>query len=153
VLSTEFMKTRRRRMSAWASEADVLLNDIDLLNPPAELEKRTHKLKRLVQFPNSFFMDAKLSKANQELFYMMSPPYFQVSLKLRQCDHLRAMHLREPGSSPQKWARTQVAAGTRVAFYHDEIKLSLPAIWTPSHHLLFTFFHVDLQTKLEAPKP
>ncbi|CAK7339052.1 unnamed protein product [Dovyalis caffra] len=84
VLSTEFMKTRRRRISAWASEADVL----DLINPPAELEKRTHKLKRLVQFPNSFFMDAKLSKANQELFYMMSPPYFQVSLKLRQCDHL-----------------------------------------------------------------
>ncbi|CAK7337352.1 unnamed protein product, partial [Dovyalis caffra] len=123
----------------------VLLNNIDLLNPPAELEKRKHKLKRLVQFPNSFSMDAKLSEANQELLYMMSPPYFQVSLK--------AMHLREPGSSPQKWAHTQVAAGTRVACYHDEIKLSLPAIWTPSHHLLFTFFHVDLQTKLEAPKP
>lgn len=34
----------------------VLQNDIDLLNPPAELEKRKHKLKRLVQSPNSFFM-------------------------------------------------------------------------------------------------
>ncbi|RWW74414.1 hypothetical protein BHE74_00017649, partial [Ensete ventricosum] len=34
----------------------VLPNDIDLLNPPAELEKRRHKLKRLVQSPNSFFM-------------------------------------------------------------------------------------------------
>ena len=34
----------------------VLLNDIDLLNPPAKLEKRKHKLKRLVQSPNSFFM-------------------------------------------------------------------------------------------------
>lgn len=66
---------------------------------------------------------------------------------------LEAMHPREPGTSLQKWAHTQVAAGTRVACYHDEIKLSLPAIWTPSHHLLFTFFHVDLQTKLEAPKP
>ena len=65
----------------------------------------------------------------------------------------QAMHPREPGTSLQKWAHTQVAAGTRVACYHDEIKLSLPAIWTPSHHLLFTFFHVDLQTKLEAPKP
>ncbi|KAL9162581.1 hypothetical protein ABFS82_07G100600 [Erythranthe guttata] len=31
-------------------------NDYDLLNPPAELEKRKHKLKRLVQSPNSFFM-------------------------------------------------------------------------------------------------
>ncbi|KAL0369700.1 UNVERIFIED_CONTAM: 40S ribosomal protein S27-2 [Sesamum calycinum] len=37
----------------------VLSNDYDLLNPPAELEKRKHKLKRLVQSPNSFFMDVK----------------------------------------------------------------------------------------------
>ncbi|OWM80548.1 hypothetical protein CDL15_Pgr019828 [Punica granatum] len=37
----------------------VLQNDVDLLNPPAELEKRKHKLKRLVQSPNSFFMDVK----------------------------------------------------------------------------------------------
>lgn len=34
----------------------MLQNDIDLLHPPAELEKRKHKLKRLVQCPNSFFM-------------------------------------------------------------------------------------------------
>ena len=34
----------------------VLSNDIDLLHPPAELEKKKHKLKRLVQSPNSFFM-------------------------------------------------------------------------------------------------
>ena len=34
----------------------VLSNDVDLLHPPAELEKRKHKLKRLVQSPNSFFM-------------------------------------------------------------------------------------------------
>merc|ERR1712244_10257 len=31
----------------------------DLLNPSAEHEARTHKLKRLVQSPNSFFMDIK----------------------------------------------------------------------------------------------
>jgi small subunit ribosomal protein S27e len=37
----------------------VLQNDIDLLNPPAELEKKKHKKKRLVQSPNSFFMDVK----------------------------------------------------------------------------------------------
>ncbi|KAL8139540.1 hypothetical protein V2J09_005561 [Rumex salicifolius] len=37
----------------------VLQNDIDLLNPPVELEKKKHKLKRLVQSPNSFFMDVK----------------------------------------------------------------------------------------------
>nr|GME10488.1 40S ribosomal protein S27-2 [Ipomoea batatas] len=35
----------------------VLPNDVDLLNPPAELEKKKHKLKRLVQSPNSFFMN------------------------------------------------------------------------------------------------
>lgn len=34
----------------------VLQNDIDLLNPLAELETRKHKLKRLVQSPNYFFM-------------------------------------------------------------------------------------------------
>ncbi|KAH7554307.1 hypothetical protein JRO89_XS12G0160400 [Xanthoceras sorbifolium] len=66
---------------------------------------------------------------------------------------LEAVYPREPGVSLQKWAHTQVAVGARVACYHDEIKVSLPAIWTPLHHLLFTFFHVDLQTKLEAPKP
>ncbi|GAA0142781.1 ribosomal protein [Lithospermum erythrorhizon] len=38
---------------------EVLPNDIDLLNPPADIEKRKHKLKRLVPSPNSFFMDVK----------------------------------------------------------------------------------------------
>ncbi|CAL9118700.1 unnamed protein product, partial [Musa textilis] len=33
--------------------------DIDLLNPPPELEKRRHNKKRLVQSTNSFFMDVK----------------------------------------------------------------------------------------------
>ncbi|KAI0768540.1 ribosomal protein S27-domain-containing protein, partial [Trametes elegans] len=32
---------------------------VDLLNPSAESEKRRHKLKRLVQAPNSYFMDVK----------------------------------------------------------------------------------------------
>ncbi len=32
---------------------------VDLLHPSAELEARTHKLKRLVQSPNSYFMDIK----------------------------------------------------------------------------------------------
>lgn len=63
------------------------------------------------------------------------------------------MYPREPGASLQKIVNTQVAVGARVACYHDEIKLSLPAVWTPSHHLLFTFYHIDLQTKQEAPKP
>lgn len=31
----------------------------DLLHPSVEVEKRKHKLKRLVQSPNSFFMDVK----------------------------------------------------------------------------------------------
>uniref|UniRef100_F6H418 40S ribosomal protein S27 n=1 Tax=Vitis vinifera TaxID=29760 RepID=F6H418_VITVI len=50
---------RRVSASAKVSTKMVLPNDIDLLNPPAELEKRKHKLKRLVQSPNSFFMDVK----------------------------------------------------------------------------------------------
>ncbi|EFP88519.1 40S ribosomal protein S27 [Puccinia graminis f. sp. tritici] len=32
---------------------------VDLLNPSAEQERRKHKLKRLVQSPNSYFMDVK----------------------------------------------------------------------------------------------
>ncbi|CAH7688721.1 ribosomal protein S27-domain-containing protein, partial [Phakopsora pachyrhizi] len=32
---------------------------VDLLNPSAEQERRKHKLKRLVQSPNSHFMDVK----------------------------------------------------------------------------------------------
>ena len=39
--------------------SQVLAQDIDLLHPPAALEQRKHKLKRLVQSPNSFFMDVK----------------------------------------------------------------------------------------------
>ncbi|KAH7284959.1 hypothetical protein KP509_33G004200 [Ceratopteris richardii] len=37
----------------------VLLNVIDLLHPLAEVERKKHKLKRLVQSPNSYFMDVK----------------------------------------------------------------------------------------------
>lgn len=37
----------------------VLSCDIDLLHPPAELEKQRHKLHRLVEAPNSYFMDVK----------------------------------------------------------------------------------------------
>lgn len=59
----------------------------------------------------------------------------------------------ELGASLQKWTHSQVAVGARVACYHDEIKLSLPATWTPKHHLLFTFFNIDMQAKVEAPKP
>ena len=32
---------------------------VDLLHPTPEAEKRKHKLKRLVQSPNSYFMDVK----------------------------------------------------------------------------------------------
>merc|ERR1712224_34249 len=33
--------------------------DIDLLHPEPAAEKRMHKLKRLIQGPNSYFMDVK----------------------------------------------------------------------------------------------
>lgn len=41
------------------SYSQVLSCDIDLLHPPAELEKSKHKLHRLVESPNSYFMDVK----------------------------------------------------------------------------------------------
>ncbi|MCO5610234.1 hypothetical protein L7F22_064470 [Adiantum nelumboides] len=57
------------------------------------------------------------------------------------------------GGQMLKWAHSQVAINTRTASYHDEFKIRLAAILTAQHHLLFTFFHVDLAMKLEAPKP
>lgn len=33
--------------------------EIDLLHPDPKAESRTHKLKRLVQSPDSYFMDIK----------------------------------------------------------------------------------------------
>merc|ERR1712124_105749 len=41
--------------STWAPKTMVR----DLLHPSASEEKKKHKLKRLVQSPNSFFMDVK----------------------------------------------------------------------------------------------
>ncbi|KAF3774206.1 hypothetical protein EJ110_NYTH53684 [Nymphaea thermarum] len=83
--------------------------------------------------------------------------FIRVELRKDDIDILRepleAIYPRDSGSSLQKWAHTQVAVGARIACYHDEIKICPPAIFTPQHHLLFTMFHVDLQTKLEAPKP
>ena len=46
-------------LSSRKTKHQVLSYDIDLLNPPAALEARKHKLKRLVQSPNSYFMDVK----------------------------------------------------------------------------------------------
>lgn len=53
----------------------------------------------------------------------------------------------------QKYGHSQIDANTKTPHYHDEFKIQLPAVLTVEHHLLFTFFHVDLQMKLEAPKP
>ncbi|CAM8926387.1 unnamed protein product [Rhodiola kirilowii] len=83
--------------------------------------------------------------------------FIRVELKKDDADvrkqPLEAMYTMEHSETLQKWSHTQVAVGARMACYHDEIKVCLPAIWTPLHHLLFTFFHIDLQSKLEAPKP
>ncbi|KAG0255072.1 40S ribosomal protein S27 [Mortierella polycephala] len=42
---------------SWGSYGQTL--SVDLLNPSHALEQKTHKLKRLVQSPNSYFMDVK----------------------------------------------------------------------------------------------
>ena len=42
----------------------------DLLHPDKEVENRKHKLKRLVQSPNSFFMDVKC-KSCQKVFVIL----------------------------------------------------------------------------------
>ena len=63
------------------------------------------------------------------------------------------IYLKDRGIPSQKWAHTQVVVGARTTCYHDEFKIFLPAILTPQHHLLFTFYHVDILTKLEVPNP
>ena len=65
----------------------------------------------------------------------------------------QALYPRYADSSMQKYAHSQIDASTKTAHFHDEFKVQLPASLAPEHHLLFTFFHVDLQMKLEAPKP
>merc|ERR1712032_970951 len=57
----EYLVFSLRNRSSAQNEVHsmVLHSDIDLLNPPASVAKKTHKLKRLVQSPNSFFMDVK----------------------------------------------------------------------------------------------
>ncbi|KXS18241.1 hypothetical protein M427DRAFT_96302 [Gonapodya prolifera JEL478] len=44
---------------AQLSSPPTLQLAVDLLNPSVEAERRKHKLKRLVQSPNSYFMDVK----------------------------------------------------------------------------------------------
>ena len=65
----------------------------------------------------------------------------------------QALYPRDADSSMQKYAHSQIDANTKTAHFHDEFKVQLPPSLTQEHHLLFTFFHVDLQMKLEAPKP
>merc|ERR1712212_366655 len=44
----------------WSRTTDVAMPlAVDLLHPSPEAEKRRHKKKRLVQSPNSYFMDVK----------------------------------------------------------------------------------------------
>ncbi|KAL3697766.1 hypothetical protein R1sor_011842 [Riccia sorocarpa] len=66
---------------------------------------------------------------------------------------LEAVYSRDGLNRIQKFAHSQIAVNARTAYYHDEFKLRLPAVLTSHHHLVFTFYHVDLQMKLEAPKP
>lgn len=49
---------------------------VDLLNRPAEVEARTHKLKKVVPEPNSFFMDVKCPGCFQ-ITYVKLPARWQ----------------------------------------------------------------------------
>ncbi|OCF61977.1 40S ribosomal protein S27 [Kwoniella mangroviensis CBS 10435] len=53
---TETFSTERKRQ--LASHKKLVLA-VDLLNRPADVQARTHKLKKVVPEPNSFFMDVK----------------------------------------------------------------------------------------------
>ncbi|KAF9128265.1 1,3-beta-glucanosyltransferase gas1 [Mortierella sp. 14UC] len=49
----------KHQMQLFRTKRGALLLAVDLLNPSHALEQKTHKLKRLVQSPNSYFMDVK----------------------------------------------------------------------------------------------
>ncbi|KAG0603065.1 hypothetical protein M758_10G063500 [Ceratodon purpureus] len=82
-----------------------------------------------------------------------------VRVELRNNDYdirkppLEALYPRDTDSNMQKYGHSQIDINAKVPHYHDEFKIRLPIVITQQHHLLFTFFHVDLQMKLEAPKP
>lgn len=44
-------------------------------------------------------------------------------------------------------ATTQVDVNTKTPLFHDEIKLRLPTVFQPQHHLLFTFLQPTLRNK------
>eukprot|EP00897_Mesotaenium_endlicherianum_P009809 jgi/Mesen1/8857/ME000053S08270 len=61
--------------------------------------------------------------------------------------------LQKPAMELLRSAFSQVAPGSKTAMYHDEFKVRMPAVFTPQHHLLFTFFHVELAMRNEPPRP
>ncbi|CAI5521433.1 unnamed protein product [Closterium sp. Naga37s-1] len=66
---------------------------------------------------------------------------------------MEAIFPKERNGPMLRTASTQVVQGARPALFHDEVKMQLPASVSPAHHLLFTFFHIDLSLRSERPKP
>lgn len=48
-------------------------------------------------------------------------------------------------------AYTGVTYHSKCPLYYDEVKLKLPAALGDNHHLLFTFYHISCQRKMEQP--
>ena len=61
--------------------------DFDLLAPDAMQEEQKHKLKRLVQRPNSFFIDIKC-KSCKKLIHTFS--HAQITVKCKGCGEVLA---------------------------------------------------------------
>lgn len=139
-------QVRRNGNNASGDDTDVTSNDFEAFDfrTMTRSEPFSQLLHRLYIYPLSVSFSRK-----RNLFV-------RVELKKDDADAhrqpLEAIYPRDQGAPLQKWADTQVAVGTRMACYHDEIKVCLPAVLLPQHHLLFTFYHIDL-TKVEAPKP
>merc|ERR1712039_360524 len=58
-LGSSFVTFEGRFPTYCVSALPQIAMDIDLLNPDPKVEKAKHKLKRMIQSPNSFFMDVK----------------------------------------------------------------------------------------------
>jgi small subunit ribosomal protein S27e len=61
--------------------------EYDLLNPPQVIENKSHKLKRLVQRPNSYFIDIRC-KACKKVTHTFT--HAQSIIKCKNCGELLA---------------------------------------------------------------
>ncbi|XP_078437571.1 guanyl-nucleotide exchange factor [Wolffia australiana] len=138
----EVSRARLNGAGAFPATSDIHVFDFRTLTRSEPFSQLFHSL---YVYPLSVSMSRK-----RNLFIQVELRKDDLDIRRQQ---IEALYPRDPDTALQKCSHTQVAIGSKLACFHDEFKLCLPSILTPQHHLLFTFFDVDLQMKQETPKP